>query len=82
MSSCLAGRFSVVLVAGSWSDLHMHAWGIVRLFLWSDLASCVGIQTPLRPPCYCPFVSPVILSVSWKSIHPAGLDIFAVSPRP
>lgn len=32
MSICLAGRFPVVLGAGSWSDLHVHAWGGVRLF--------------------------------------------------
>ena len=32
VSSYLAGRFSVVLGAGSWSDLHLHVWGCVRLF--------------------------------------------------
>ena len=32
VSSFLAGRFSVVLGAGSWSDLHLRARGYVRLF--------------------------------------------------
>ena len=42
VSLCLAGRFSIVLVAGSWLDLHVHAWGTVRLFLSLDIASCIG----------------------------------------
>ena len=32
VSLCLAGRFSVVLRAGSWQDLHYRVWGSVRLF--------------------------------------------------
>ena len=43
VSLCLAGRFSVVLRAGSWQDLHYRVWGSVRLFLCSDAASYVGM---------------------------------------
>ena len=41
VSLCLAGRFSVVLRAGSWPDLRVRVWGYVRLFLYSGVASCV-----------------------------------------
>ena len=48
VSSHLAGRFSIVLVAGSWRDPQMYAWGIVRLFFMSGGRPVrqMGISTP------------------------------------
>ena len=40
VSSCLAGRFLVVLGAGSWQDLRFRVQGGVRLFFCSDVALC------------------------------------------
>ena len=45
VSSCLAGRFSVVLRAGSWPDLHHRVWRSVRLFLCLEILSYVLTAT-------------------------------------
>ena len=81
--SVSAGRFSIVLGSGSWSDPRVLAWGIVRLFLCSGVktfnltfaiklvaASCARSQSPRPPPQgFCPIVLSLIIFFWRKSIR-------------
>ena len=77
VSLCLAGRFSVVLRAGSWQDLHYRVRGIVQLFcVWTRLVRKNDTHTPRGR--YVPVrLSPQSsFLLSRKSTHPAAFVIF------
>lgn len=77
VSLCLAGRFSVVLRAGSWQDLHYRVWGSVRLFLCLDVAPCARMILFPRGRHASVRLSPQSSnSSSRRFVHPAGLGIF------
>jgi len=69
--------FLCVLLAGSWRDLHVHVREASGFFyLWTLPRAQDHLSQ--RPPCYCPFIPPAIVSVSRQPPHicTQNVDIF------
>ena len=75
MSLCLAGRFFVVSVAGSWPDLLGHAWEASGFFY---------VQTLPRAQIVIPSEAtmlPSVRPVKHHQLNPAGNQIIRQLPR-
>lgn len=73
--SVSAGRFSIVSESGSWRNLHIRAWGDVRLFLCSYVTSCTD-RYPVRG-----HNAPSVRLSKHHQLYPAGNQTARQMPR-